>query len=63
MNKIELDKKTLQLNSVLIPCAVIAGTSIAILAYRSLGSTTAMIAILVGAIITALITYMATRPR
>jgi hypothetical protein len=63
MNKTEMDQKTLLINSILIPFAVIAGTSIAILAHRSLESTTAMIVILIGVIIKSFITYIATKPR
>jgi hypothetical protein len=63
MIKTEMDQKTLLLNSILIPFAVIVGTSIAILAHRLLESTTAMIVILIGVIITSFITYIATKPR
>jgi len=63
MTDFGMDEKTLRLNSILIPFAVIVGTGIAILAYRSLGSTTSVIVILAGVIITSLITHMATKSR
>jgi len=63
MDDVKIDQKTLRLNSLLIPCAVIIGTCIAILAYRSLAPTTAMIVILLGVITVSLIMYTVTRSK
>lgn len=60
---LDIDQKVLERNSVLIPVAFMAGTMIAILAYGYLPQEYALVSVICGAVLVALITYMIFKAR
>ncbi|WP_342303995.1 hypothetical protein [Methanolobus sp. ZRKC5] len=58
MAQLDLDEKSMKKTALLIPVAVILGTLLAIIAHKTLQSTTALLTIFIGTIIVALATYL-----
>lgn len=60
---VDLESKESKILIASIPIAVIIGTAIAIIAYKTMGETSALYAILGGAIIASVIIYLFSRSK